>query len=161
MIRQSALLALSLSIFSFNSIASAQGASPDKLKTNNNDLRGERSVFSVVSHKGEGDSFTLLETGENQFLVDASDSGRLKVSSEFASKADGEFVKSFIDLKYGSFSRSANGGAMQDSADKTSCENVFTLSLRGEEEVVCRYEKARIQKVHTLVKGFKKQLKIK
>lgn len=137
--------------FLLSSAVFGQVESPEKLRTGNNDLRGEKTVFKVKSHKKEHDSFALLETGEDQYMVDVSGGAtRLKVSRNFAQKADGEFVKSFIHLKY-AMGKKTRGA----------CDSLFTLTLRGEREDVCSDEKEKIGEVVAILQEFKKELKIK
>lgn len=131
--------------------AFAQVDQTEELRIENNDLRRERPVFEVLSHQQERDSIRLLEVGDDQYLLDVSKGARrLKVSSSLAQKADGHFVKKFIQLKY-----------EMESNKSGDCQSAYTLSLRGEVENVCSHETAKLDKVSALIQGLKKELKIK
>ena len=127
--------------------AIAQVNEPEKLRTGNHDLRGEKAIFMVQSHQKKHDSLALFEMGNNQYMFDIS-STRLKVSSDFAQKMDGEFVKNFIQLKY----------EMKSRPGELSCQSVFTLVLRGEKETICRGEQEKLGKVLALIDDMKKEL---
>lgn len=129
----------------------------EKMKTRNNDLRGEKAMFAVTSYQKDWESVALLVTGNDQYLFDISpakagsgeDARRLKVSNKFAQEADGEFVKKFIELKY-------------ETARKTGkrCRNAFTLSLRGEEHKVCEDEKTKVDQIAKIIKNLKDRLRL-
>lgn len=143
-------LSISLALILFSAGVFAQAHNPEKLKTKNNDLRGEKVIFSIESNTEDVTGLSLIETASEQFMMDFSDSKtRLKVSNDFAREADKEFVKDFIDLKY----------SMQKVEGK--CEKAFTLEMRGEKEDICKTEKKRFAKVKSFVWGIKDKLKIK
>ena len=123
-----------------------------KLRTANHDLRGEKALFKVVSHEeDQSESVALIETGENQYMLDLSEGERrVKVSSDDAKKVDGRFVKEFIHLKY----------AMKKTQEGE-CRNLFTLTMRGETEKVCRGERKRAAKAEMLINGLKREFKLK
>ena len=127
----------------------AQANDVQKLKTQNNDLRAEHAVFEVKSHSDEGVSYSLLSSGDNQYFFDyGKQNKRVKVSSQFAEKVDTEFVKNFIELKYG----------MSPFHQKI-CKHAFTLIMRGEEHRVCVQEKEKLTTINKMIKGLNLQLK--
>ena len=135
-------------LFSIFSHAWAQSPQPEKLKVNNNDLRGEKKIFSVANPKNNSQNLALLESGESQFLLETEGKERLKVSGNFAQEADSVFVKSFIDLKYGS-----------PAAKTAQCPHYITLFFRGESEKVCSSDNKRVAKVEELLRTVKNKLK--
>lgn len=147
-------LYLFLGMLFVGGLPATSGAQPrvaEKLKTANNDLRGERPVFRVKAHQNKKRSLALIETGENQFMVDLSEGAeRKKISSSSAKRADGKFVKDFIHIKYA-----------MDKSSRSECEKLFTLEMRGETESVCGREKKRAAKARALIKGLEKEFKIK
>ncbi len=144
--------ALSLIMFSFCIFGQAYGqeARPEKLKVKNNDLRGEREIFSVSNPKNISQNLSLLESGESQFLLELAGKDRRKVSGESVQKADGVFVKGFIDLKYGT--RPAQIG---------DCPHYVTLFFRGDTEKVCSGDDKRMAKIDRLLQTVKHELKEK
>lgn len=134
--------------FCIFSQAWAQNPQPEKLKVKNNDLRGEKKIFYVNNPKNNSQNLALLESGESQFLLETKGNERLKVSGAFAQEADGVFVKSFIDLKYGDPVTQIN-----------ECPHYITLFFRGESEKVCSSDDKRVAKVEELLKTVKKKLK--
>lgn len=146
-LNQGALLFLVIPMC-FLSESIAQGASPEKLKTKNNDLRGEKKIFSVANPSDLSQNLALLESGESQFLFETEKDKRLKVSGDFAKEADGAFVKGFIDLKYAT-----------PEAKFSECPHYITLFFRGETEKVCSRDEKRVAKVEQLIKAVKGKLK--
>jgi hypothetical protein len=144
------LLIITLTLFSFNSL-NAQVKEAERLRIQNNDLGEKKGLFEVKSHHKKQESFALLLSGNNQYMLDvASGKKFMKVSNDFAQKADGEFVKKFIEFKYG----------MKKRKEKK-CESVFTLSMRGEEQEICQDEETKIAQVLGIIKNLKKELSIK
>ncbi|MEX1099235.1 MAG: hypothetical protein WEB87_02345 [Bacteriovoracaceae bacterium] len=132
----------------------AQVKEAERLRTDNNDLRGEKALFKVESHRKSNESLTLLMTGDDQYMVDfpeekASKSSRVKVSNEVAKKVDGEFVKKFIHFKY----------VLKRKKSKN-CRSVFTLFMRGEEQKVCDDEEAKISQLVGIVESLKNKLRL-
>ena len=75
---------------------------------------------------------------------------RRKVSGESVQKADGVFVKGFIDLKYGT-----------QSAQISDCHHYVTLFFRGDTEKVCSGDEKRMAKIDRLLQTVKHEFKDK
>ena len=128
--------------------AEAQANDVQNLKTRNNDLRVEHAVFELKSHSDDF-QYSLFSSGDNQYFVDYGEKNkRVKVSSQFAEKVDTEFVKNFIEIKYG-----------MNAFQYKVCKEAFTLVMRGEEHRVCDKEKEKLTTINKMVKSLKSQLK--
>ncbi|MFT6632043.1 MAG: hypothetical protein ACJAS4_002005 [Bacteriovoracaceae bacterium] len=118
-------------------------------KSNNNDLRIKREIFSIKEFSGKNHILYKLEssiTGQFNILISKKNKivSNKKVDTSEAQKMDDEFVDRFISFKY-----------MMKARSKKKCQNSFFLSLRGEGQQICADEKAKIEKIKAFINTLK------
>ncbi len=125
----------------------AQANKVDELKVKNNDHRIEKTVFEVFSHE-KNRKIALFSTGADQYFFEIEEPNkRVKVSSQFAEKANVNFIQKFIDMKYGM------------KAYTKKCNRAFTLLMSGEKQLICSQEASKVEEVAKIIKNLKRDLK--
>lgn len=140
---------IALIIFSLMSfISSSAHADTDvqRMKTRNDDLRGEKEVFRIKKLDSD-QGVTLFLSGGNQHFISWGLQSREKLSSRLAREVDEVFVSDFIQIKYGT----------KEFTGKE-CKKAFFLAHRGEEQTVCEKDETRMAMVENVLSRIKKIL---
>ena len=117
----------------------AQANKVDELKV--------KTVFEVFSHE-KNRKIALFSTGADQYFFEIEEPNkRVKVSSQFAEKANVNFIQKFIDMKYGM------------KAYTKKCNRAFTLLMSGEKQLICSQEASKVEEVAKIIKNLKRDLK--
>lgn len=134
------LITILVTIISNNTVAD------NRLKTSNFDLRNSKKLLSIVDHKGVT-SIIYKSVGDEYFYETQSkkDTSRFKVSNIDAQNFDDYFVNQFISLKY----------TLPNFSGKK-CDKSYTLSMRGETQLICKSEKDKLSLIQKILKKITK-----
>jgi hypothetical protein len=119
-------------------------------KAKNNDLRHGKPVFTIENSDKNSTSYALLENNGKDHSLEKSkaksDSIVRRISGTDATRIDELFVSVFVDMKY-----------MMPAYKGKNCRTLFKLTMRGEEQTICKDEKDKLKKLETFVSSFEKE----
>lgn len=131
----------SISLFSTNVLAYKH------LKTSNFDLRTQTMLLSLSEVKGT--TYEIHKSVSDEYFLDVKNKSkkveRTKISNITAEKYDNFFVSMFINLKY----------SLPHFSGKN-CSKIYTLSMRGETQNICKGEKEKLSVMTILLDKAKK-----
>tara|TARA_B100000497_G_C7333606_1_gene220448 strand:- start:12 stop:443 length:432 start_codon:yes stop_codon:yes gene_type:complete len=117
------------------------------LKTSNFDLRTKTILLSIAEQKAT--SYEIHKSVSDEYFLDIQKKSkkleRTKISNFTAEKYDNFFVSMFINLKY----------SLPPFSGK-SCSKIYTLSMRGETQNICKGEKEKLSIMAILLDKIKK-----
>lgn len=119
------------------------------VQTSNHDLRNDKELLSIKHFQGV--TSTIFKSfGDEYFYESIEDKSidRYKISNIHAEQYDNFFVSQFIHLKY----------SMPTFSGK-SCSKIYTLTMRGETQNICKQEKDKLtimKQIIEKIKTFKK-----
>lgn len=117
------------------------------LKTSNYDLRTKSKLLSIKN--SDGSLHEIHKSVSDEYFLDKKEKTkkveRIKISNVSAEDFDNFYVSMFINLKY---SLPAFTGK--------NCSNLYTLSMRGETQKICKSEKEKLSVMTIIMNKIKK-----
>lgn len=114
-------------------------------KEDNTDLRNNEIMFSITHQKKSENNIALVRNNQREFVLlygDGDKQSRLRLSTDKMREVDTQFVQSYFQI------------SLVLEADKSKCEAMYELLLRGDKTIVCKTDEKKIAEVNKLLSYF-------